>query len=151
MTASRRHFLFAFAATAPLFLLSALPALSESGDTPADIASQRSRNDELLIIDVRSPLEWQQSGIPQGALPVTIHGPEGMAGFVAAVRRELGGEINRPIALICARGQRSTKAQAALADAGFTQVLNIREGVLGSSSGPGWLARELPMEACSSC
>jgi rhodanese-related sulfurtransferase len=50
------------------------------------------------------------------------------------------------VALICARGNRSIRAQQALRDAGFKRVLNIREGMLGSSYGRGWLKRGLPLE-----
>jgi rhodanese-related sulfurtransferase len=63
----------------------------------------------------------------------------------------LGEGRNRPIALICARGNRSSLASSALAEAGYTQVYNIREGMLGSPDGPGWLARGLPTDPCSTC
>jgi rhodanese-related sulfurtransferase len=151
VTSSRRRFLRALGAVVPAVLLLSLPVRGASDVIAADVAFKKSLEDGLLVIDVRSPQEWRQSGVPQGARPVTIHGPGGLAGFVEALRRELGGDSDRPIALICARGQRSTFAQAALVEAGFTQVLNIREGVFGSSNGPGWLKRDLPMESCSSC
>jgi rhodanese-related sulfurtransferase len=38
-----------------------------------------------------------------------------------------------------------------LREAGFTQVYNIKEGMMGSSAGPGWIARGLPLEACGGC
>jgi rhodanese-related sulfurtransferase len=41
--------------------------------------------------------------------------------------------------------------QQALRKAGFTQVYNIDEGMVGSSAGPGWIARGLPVEACQRC
>ena len=34
---------------------------------------------------------------------------------------------------------------------GYTQVYNVREGMAGSNAGPGWLARKLPVEPCSTC
>ena len=38
------------------------------------------------------------------------------------------------------------------ADAGFTNILNVREGMLGNPlDGPGWLDRELPVERCKNC
>jgi rhodanese-related sulfurtransferase len=151
MTFSRRRFLLAVGAVAPGVLLLSVSARGQNMEIAADLAFKRSQDGALLVIDVRSPQEWGQSGVPQGARLVTIHGPDGLAGFVEALRRELGEDTDRPVALICARGQRSTVAQAALIEAGFTQVLNIREGVFGSRSGPGWLTRDLPMESCRSC
>jgi hypothetical protein len=34
---------------------------------------------------------------------------------------------------------------ARLAEAGFTGIVDVPEGMLGSSAGPGWLARDLPV------
>ena len=70
---------------------------------------------------------------------MTIHGPSGLAGFVSAVLAEVEGNLDSPIATICASGNRSTLAQEALRKAGFTNVSNVREGMLGGVYGPGWL------------
>ena len=56
-----------------------------------------------------------------------------------------------PIALICAGGVRSRHAARLLHQRGYTQVTDIREGMFGSRSGPGWLRRGLPTEACDGC
>lgn len=106
---------------------------------------------QLTLVDVRSPREWRQTGVPAGARPVTIHDPNGLVGFLEAVREELDADFDRPIALICARGNRSTLAQSAMSEAGYSRVLNIREGMLGSADGPGWLSRGLPTDDCSGC
>jgi rhodanese-related sulfurtransferase len=71
--------------------------------------------------------------------------------FVADVLRALGGSEDRPIALICARGNRSAFARELLAEAGFTKVDDISEGMVGGANGPGWLARGLPTEPCKAC
>lgn len=128
------------------------PAAAESApgtDITGPEALERARTGEVTIVDVRSPQEWRQTGLPAGAKAVTIHDPEGLAGFVAALKQSVGGDLDRPVALICARGNRSTLAQNALQAAGFTRILNIKEGMLGSASGPGWLARDLPLESCN--
>ena len=39
---------------------------------------------------------------------------------------------------------KSTQANL-LAENGFSKVINIPEGMLGSSDGPGWIARGLPL------
>ena len=107
---------------------------------------------EMTLIDVRSPKEWRETGIPKGAKAVTIHGPDGMAGFVANAARTVNGKKDQPIALICARGWRSHRAANALREAGFTKIINVREGMLGNPfDGPGWLDRKLPVEPCKSC
>ena len=150
----RREILFGLGAGLALgaLAMTGRPAVSAeatpSGDITGPEALERSRSGEVTIVDVRSPQEWRQTGLPAGAKAVTIHDPEGIAGFVAALKLSVGNDLDRPVALICARGNRSTLAQNALQAAGFTRILNIKEGMLGSASGPGWLARELPLESC---
>ncbi len=117
----------------------------------ADEASVRAEAGELALIDVRSPQEWRQTGVPKGARRVTIHDPGGLKGFVDAMAAAVDGDLKKPIALICARGNRSTLAQKALSEAGFIRVFNIREGFIGGPYGPGWVKRGLPVEACPSC
>ena len=117
----------------------------------ADEASVRAEAGELVLIDVRSPQEWRQTGVPKGARRVTIHDPRGLKGFVDAMAAAVGGDLKKPVALICALGNRSTLAQKVLNEAGFTRVFNIREGFIGGPYGPGWVRRGLPVEACPSC
>jgi rhodanese-related sulfurtransferase len=132
----------------PLALVSfAAPAgAGNHGLIKADAAFALSSAGAMTIIDVRSPSEWQQTGVPKGARRVTIHDPGGIEGFVAAVIIATGNDLDRPVALICARGNRSARAQKALRDAGFKRALNIGEGMFGSNYGKGWLKRGLPVE-----
>ena len=131
--------------------LAAAAAAGEGGVIAADAAAERAAAGEILVIDVRSPQEWRQTGVAKGARRVTIHDPGGLPGFVEAVKAALGGDLGKPIAVICASGNRSTLAQRSLAKAGFTRVLNIKEGMLGGPNGPGWLRRGLPVESCGAC
>ena len=62
-----------------------------------------------------------------------------------------GGDLSQPIAFICAAGVRSSYAQQLVERAGYTDVVNIREGMMGSPDGAGWLAKGLPVEPCGSC
>lgn len=67
--------------------------------------------------------------------------------FVEALTVLAEGDLDRPVALICARGVRSDRTSTRLADAGFTQIIDVPEGMLGSRAGPGWLERGLPVTA----
>ena len=118
--------------------------------TPEE-ANMRAEAGELVLIDVRSPQEWRQTGVPRGARRVTIHDPGGLKGFVDAMAAAVDGDLKKPIAVICARGNRSTAAQKVLGEAGFTRVFNIREGFIGGPYGPGWVKRGLPVEPCPGC
>ncbi len=135
----------------PIALLFAVQASASHRIMTADEAKVRLERGEMTLIDVRSPQEWRQTGIAPGARTVTIHDPGGLPGFVEAVKAEVGGDLKKVIAVICARGNRSTIAQKALTEAGFTRVMNLKEGMLGGPYGPGWLPRGLPVEPCRNC
>jgi rhodanese-related sulfurtransferase len=134
-------------------MVAAAPATAAAGsviDSPK--ALDRVTAGQMTLIDVRSPAEWRETGVPRGAKTVTIHDPAGMTGFVAAAMRVVNGKKDQPIALICARGWRSYRAANALREAGFTNIHNVREGMLGNPlDGPGWLDRKLPVERCKNC
>ncbi|MEQ8195281.1 MAG: rhodanese-like domain-containing protein [Rhodospirillales bacterium] len=141
--------------TAGLILLAGAGALGAAfAATGGDILSveetlRRVQSNQITLIDVRSPAEWRQAGIAKGAKTITIHDPLGAAGFVAKVTAALAGDLERPVALICATGVRSRRAERILRRAGVRNVHNVREGMLGNlRDGPGWLKRGLPTQPC---
>lgn len=105
----------------------------------------------LTIIDIRTPPEWRQTGVAQGASLIDMRHPQGAQGFLRDVLQRVGGDRNAPIGLICRTGNRTTQVQKFLEAQGFTQVYNIKEGMAGSAAGPGWLRRGLPVEQCTRC
>lgn len=117
---------------------------------PATLASVK--NGEVTLVDVRSRREWRQTGIAKGAKTVTIHNRQGIKAFVAEMMKAVGGDKSKPVALICAAGVRSARAERILAAAGFTNLQNVSEGMLGRpDAGPGWLKRGLPVTPCPEC
>ena len=83
-------------------------------------------------------------GVPAGAKTISLSNPD----FVAAVEVELGSDKTRPVAVICRAGNRSVRAADALAAAGFTNVTNVADGMLGRDDvGPGWLGSNLATQA----
>ncbi|SDZ40992.1 Rhodanese-related sulfurtransferase [Jannaschia faecimaris] len=99
------------------------------------------RAGQLMLIDIRRPDEWNGTGIAEGAIMLDMRRDD----FVAALTDLAGDDLTQPIALICARGVRSDRISARLLEAGFTNIIDVPEGMLGSSAGPGWLERELPV------
>jgi rhodanese-related sulfurtransferase len=118
-----------------------------------DNAKKLAEQGELTIIDIRLPVEWERTGLPEGAMAISLQDQtlQPRADFVADVLEALGNDPAKPIALICARGHRSAFAQQLLLQSGFSQVHDISEGMLGGEYGPGWLARALPTEPCTVC
>ena len=114
-------------------------------------AHEAAARGELTIVDIRRPSEWRATGVPKGAMSISMHTRRGMTGFLSDIARLTGGDKSTPLALICAGGVRSSDVAATLRAEGYTSVVDIGEGVLGSARGPGWAARRLPMEPCSRC
>ena len=135
-----------------ILVLIAWPASAEV--LSAKEARARAEAGGLTIVDVRLPVEWAETGLPEGGKGVSLQDPATLQvrpGFADDVLRAVGGDRDRPIALICARGNRSELATALLARAGFTEVHDIGEGMIGGERGPGWLAQDLPTEPCTVC
>lgn len=129
-----------------VFLLAAVPDARAEPDLSAPQAYEALRQGKIRIIDIRTREEWLQTGVAPGAGRVDFYrGPQVL---LTAVADMVGGDKNAPIALVCRTGNRTTVAQKILQAHGYTQVYNIKEGMAGSSAGPGWVRRQLPVEPC---
>jgi rhodanese-related sulfurtransferase len=96
---------------------------------------------QITLVDIRRPDEWSKTGSGEGAHRLDLRRDD----FVDALLQITGGETAVPVALICARGVRSARTANRLIEAGFTNIIDIAEGMLGSAAGPGWIARDLPL------
>ncbi|KQB95592.1 sulfurtransferase [Loktanella sp. 1ANDIMAR09] len=97
--------------------------------------------DQIRLIDVRSRAEWDETGVAEGAWTISLHEDRFPDRLFAA--RELAD--GRPVALTCATGGRSGSVMRSLRQAGYTGFIDVSEGMLGSSLGPGWIAAGLPI------
>jgi rhodanese-related sulfurtransferase len=133
-----------------LFLLLVLAA--PTGHTAADITADQvyaaAQSGKLRLIDIRTPDEWRRTGVAPSAARIDYYrDPQ----LLQSVTEAVGGDRSAPIARICHVGVRTTHAQKFLQAQGFTQVYNIREGMVGSAAGPGWIKRGLQVERCVQC
>lgn len=137
---------------AAFFLVAASPSFAtEEKVIDAPTAHEQMRAGALTLIDVRSPEEWQETGIARGAVPISIHDPDGPQTFLKKVTKAVKGDKSQPVGLICATGIRSTFAGRMLLANGFDHVFNVKEGMLGRRKAPGWIERGLPVEPCQNC
>jgi len=116
--------------------------LAESGNadlTPPEVHAA-ARAGDLLLIDIRRPDEWLRTGIGEGATPIDMRRDD----FEEALLDLASGDRTQIVAVICARGVRSRRMTERLTAAGFTRIIDVPEGMLGSGAGPGWLKRGLP-------
>lgn len=136
---------------AALMLLILAACSQDSATLSAPEAYARAQAGTLTLIDIRHPEEWRQTGVATGALRIDMTDTQGEAGFVERVTTKMSGKKNAPIGLLSLAGNRGANAQQVLRKAGFTHVYNIKEGMQGSSAGPGWIARGLPVQPCPDC
>lgn len=135
-------------------LLVMSPVMAQTPGTPAfsTVSSETFSSDRtgVTLIDIREQAEWDQTGVPEGAKRVSTSRPD----FVDAILAELGGDKSKPVAVFCRSGTRSLKAAETLAAAGFTNVINVGDGMMGRDGvGKGWQAAGLPLKPadCTTC
>ena len=134
-------------ALASLAALTLIPAFAATGlEMSAPGALAQLKAGKLILVDIRTPDEWKQTGVAQGAVRLDMQHPKGAPGFMDDLLKLTKGDKNAPVALICRTGNRTTQVQRYLEAQGFTQVFNVREGMAGSAAGPGWLRRGLPLQ-----
>lgn len=120
------------------------PAAQKAAVTTVSSETFSKKPEGALLIDVREPKEWTETGMPATAKGVSISQPD----FVQRILAETGGDKTKPVAVICRSGTRSAKAAQQLADAGFTNVTNVGDGMIGREGvGQGWLSAKLPTKA----
>lgn len=105
-------------------------------------ANAAAQSGEVVLVDIRTPEEWSETGIPAAAHAIDMY--EGPQEFTRKLLVIAAGDPTRRIALICRTGNRSATLQAHLATSGFTNVVDVAEGVVGGRFGQGWLKHGLP-------
>ncbi len=122
-------------------------AAAQSTNMSVDEAHRLAVNGDIVLIDIRAPKEWRQSGVPASGRTITMY--QWPQGFVSALKAAAGGDGAKPIALICATGVRSLYVQKALRQAGFKSVINVVGGMFGTKRHRGWLKAGLPTRTWS--
>ena len=128
--------LIAFVAATPL------PALSGASQLGVYEAHELAMRGAIVLVDVRTPEEWEKTGVGTSAQAVSMHQP----GFFKKIKSLVHGDKTQAIAIICATGQRSDRVQAMMRKRGYTNIINVSEGMLGNAAGPGWINSGLPVQ-----
>lgn len=104
-------------------------------------AYQQGEAGAIYLIDIRRPDEWTRTGVAAPAIPLDMRRDD----FESVLRKIFAQTGARPVALICARGVRSGRMNARLKEAGFSDIIDVPEGMLGSGAGLGYLDQGLPL------
>lgn len=145
---SRRSFIrFGAAAVAVAVMTGPLPASAASDQSAAKIdymkpdeAHKAALAGEIILIDIRTPEEWLETKVGEGAIGLDMR-EENFVPTLVALRRA---NPDKPIAMICRTGNRTGYVTTALAGQGFPGLVDVKEGMVGGPNGPGWLSRGLP-------
>lgn len=138
---SRRGFLSgAIAAIVGGSLLAAQRAnAAETVMTPPE-AHKAALAGDIILVDVRTPQEWAETGIGEGAIGLDMT----QKPFVESLVKLRNLYPDKPIALICRTGNRSGYVFDALTKQGFPGLVDVSEGMAGGPNGQGWIPRGLP-------
>lgn len=127
---------------ATIFLVATAATAQVRQITP-DVAREMALAGEIVLVDIREPFEWQQTGIPDVALTAAMRS-DNFVETLIAIRNQ---NPDIPLALFCRTANRSGVITQQLYDAGLTDVIDVIEGLEGSAIGPGWAARGLPIRS----
>lgn len=94
----------------------ALHGASESGRLTPEEAVERVRSGEAVLIDVREPAEWNETGVVSTAYVLSLSDLRGDRVAWSAFLEE---NADRELILYCRSGNRSGQAAALLAEEGY--------------------------------
>ena len=129
-----------------IMLLALAPAQAQRAVGQTMIASEahaKALAGEIVLVDIRTPDEWKDTGVPASAHAITMH-QDGKP-FIEALAKALGNDRGKPLAIICRTGNRTSGIYSDLQRAGFKNLINVAEGVAGGPFGPGWQKSGLPL------
>jgi rhodanese-related sulfurtransferase len=116
-------------------------------DTPLNMtpvqAAKLMADKKAILIDIRTPEEWKETGVAEGAHKLDMNDPM----FTAKLSKIVDGDRTKPIVLICRTANRTRTVQAALMQqGGYSRVINVEGGMIGNSADKGWIAHGLPVK-----
>jgi rhodanese-related sulfurtransferase len=123
-------------------LLSALASLVCAQASSASLSAREAydgvKAGKLILVDIRTPEEWADTGVPQGAMRLDAEA----SGFEVRLAGLKLDDPKKRIVLIDRSGGSAAAVQQKLAARGWREFSIVRGGMLGAG---GWLAEKLPV------
>ena len=111
-------------------LAAAAPALQAGEAVEEALTVEQMQASGALVVDIRTPEEWAETGVIDGAKLVTFTDADS---FLAAVGPEIAD--GRDLVLVCRSGRRSGIAAEALAGVIPNRVISQQGGMVGLVAG----------------
>ena len=140
---NRRSVLTGAASALLALSLATSPAFAGQTVITAPDAYVAAKAGKIILVDIRTPQEWAQTGVAVGAIRLDMRTKL----FMERLTTLRDDNPDTPIALICRSGNRSGYVFDALSQRGFENLLDVSEGMSGGPNGKGWIARGLPIYA----
>ena len=121
--------------------LSPVAAMAEQSTISAAEANDAVHAGSMILIDVRRPEEWMQTGVAEGAWLLDMT-DENFGAYLMAV---LDRNPEHDVAIICRTGNRTGYLMERLRKNGIDRVLDVSEGMAGGPNGTGWIPAGLPI------
>ena len=115
-------------------LLFAVPAFAVEKMAPGQVSAEV-EGGRAVLIDIRTPAEWADTGVAQSARPIDMTSE----GFVTDLKTVIAENPGRKLAFICRSGNRSGQLTAQLEASGLTNIIDVAGGT------SAWIAEGLPM------
>ena len=109
-------------------------------DLKHEYPSQKIIDSKIPIVDIRTPPEWVETGIVEGAITIMFFNEQGgydVQGFLTELNKKV--DTTKPFALICRTGSRTTVLSPFLSKELGYDVINIKGGMVY------WNAMRLPI------
>ena len=113
-----------------IFLTLILLTVSLFAELSNEFASQKLIDSNIPIVDIRTAPEWRESGLLQGAIPITFFDEQGNYN-IPAFLKELNKKVDttKPFAIICHTGSRTSMLAPFLSEKLHYKVINIKGGM----------------------
>nr|CAA6806217.1 MAG: Unknown protein [uncultured Thiotrichaceae bacterium] len=118
------------------------PAMAAAQIMTAPEAQEAVKEGKMILLDIRTPEEWREDGVAEGAYPVDLSAKN----FGELLNKVLEQRDDKLLGMICATGGRTGYVMSVLAQNKLTGIVDVSEGMHGRFfGGPGWLKRGLPV------
>ena len=115
-------------------LLFAVPAFAVELMTPGQVSAEVA-DGRAVLIDIRTPAEWAETGVAQSAKPIDMTGEA----FVTDLKAVIAENPGKKLAFICRSGNRSGQLTAQLEASGLTDIIDVAGGT------SAWITEGLPV------
>ena len=119
-------------------ICASLPLKAEVIDVNTSELAQLSA-DGVMIVDVRRAEEWKETGVISGSKRLTYSDAQRRVDPEWVKKMKAIAPPDKPVALICRTGGRTTAAARLLDEAGYKKVYNARGGIYA------WIDAGLPV------